>query len=152
MISSYQNFVYPGCMHWNNHWYYDWFYCQYCHFFQRAYCQGLRAGQNTPLHQMGRNSDNQSLHQAQQSTFTIEELAQYDGAEGRPAYVAVKGIVYDVSREATWGGGTHFGLYAGKDLTNQFEGCHGMEVILARLSRVGVLITPQEVSLNDGSE
>jgi predicted heme/steroid binding protein/rubrerythrin len=71
--------------------------------------------------------------------FTLSELAQYDGSMGRPAYVAVNGIVYDVSNEATWGGATHFGLTAGNDLTEQFQGCHGMEEILAKLPRVGIL-------------
>jgi predicted heme/steroid binding protein len=74
-----------------------------------------------------------------QKEFTLEELAQYDGSGGKPAYVAVNGIVYDVSNEATWGGGTHFGLYAGKDLTAQFKGCHGMESILGKLLKVGEL-------------
>jgi predicted heme/steroid binding protein len=75
-----------------------------------------------------------------QKEFTLEELASYDGAGGRPAYAAVNGIVYDVSREATWGGGTHFGLFAGKDLTPQFMGCHeGMLQILNKLPKVGVL-------------
>lgn len=78
--------------------------------------------------------------QSEQTVFTLEELAKYDGANGRPAYVAVNGMVYDVSLERTWGGGTHFSLYAGKDLTAQFNGCHGgnMEV-LRNLPQVGVL-------------
>jgi predicted heme/steroid binding protein len=75
-----------------------------------------------------------------QREFTVEELAAFDGANGRPAYAAVNGIVYDVSREATWGGGTHFGLYAGKDLTAQFMGCHqGMLQILSKLPQIGSL-------------
>lgn len=69
-------------------------------------------------------SDESSRNLQRQKAFTIEELSTYDGAEGRPAYVAVNGNVYDVSKEATWGAGTHFGLYAGKDLTPQFMGCH----------------------------
>lgn len=36
-----------------------------------------------------------------QKEFTIKELTKYDGSSGRPAYVAVNGIVYDVSLEAT---------------------------------------------------
>ncbi len=91
------------------------------------------------------NHLNQRMQPSQRSlpeerVFTAIELAQYDGSNGNPAYVAVNGIVYDVSIEATWGGGTHFGLYAGKDLTNQFNGCHGgrMEV-LRNLPQVGVL-------------
>lgn len=45
-----------------------------------------------------------------------------------------------MSREATWGGGTHFGLYAGKDLSTQFMGCYkGIIEILNKLPKVGVL-------------
>ena len=75
-----------------------------------------------------------------QKVFTTEELANYDGSNGKPAYVAVNGIVYDVSLEKTWGGGTHFSLYAGKDLTAQFTGCHGGRLeVLRNLPQVGTL-------------
>lgn len=69
-----------------------------------------------------------------------EELSKYNGTKGMPAYVAVKGIIYDVSNEAAWGGGTHFGLVSGKDLTNEFMNCHGMESILKKLPIVGKIV------------
>lgn len=70
--------------------------------------------------------------------FTLEELAKYDGANRAPAYVAIDGVVYDVSLSYAWGGGTHFGLYAGKDLTNQFKACHkDQAAILDKLPVVG---------------
>jgi predicted heme/steroid binding protein len=73
--------------------------------------------------------------------ITLDELAQFDGSGGRPAYVAINGTIYDVSLEATWGGGTHFGLYAGRDLTGAFQGCHpGAIEILSNLPQVGRLI------------
>lgn len=81
-----------------------------------------------------------SMREGRQKEFTIEELAQYDGSGGKPAYVAVNGIVYDVSFNPAWGGGSHFGLIAGKDLTEQFESCHQMSAILERLPKVGTLI------------
>ncbi|HAN09666.1 MAG TPA: hypothetical protein DCP90_03530 [Clostridiales bacterium] len=71
--------------------------------------------------------------------LTLEQLAQYDGSRGKPAYVAVNGVIYDVSNARSWGGGTHFGLYAGKDLTGQFSGCHQAD-ILKNLPVVGRLI------------
>lgn len=50
--------------------------------------------------------------------FTIEELAANDGREGRPAYVAYKGIVYDVTESSMWGDGDHESEHtAGHDLT-----------------------------------
>lgn len=76
----------------------------------------------------------------QQKQFTIEELAQYDGKNGKPAYVAVEGIVYDLSEVGAWSGGIHFSLQAGKDLTEEFNSCHEMSKILSSLPKVGVLI------------
>lgn len=50
--------------------------------------------------------------------FTLEELGQYDGRGGKPAYIAFNGKVYDVSKSALWGGGEHFSLHkAGEDAT-----------------------------------
>lgn len=71
--------------------------------------------------------------------ITLQELSTYNGMGGRPAYVAVNGIVYDVSNEATWGAASHFGLMAGKDLTAQFNGCHGNAAVLSQLPKVGIL-------------
>lgn len=71
--------------------------------------------------------------------FTYEELANFNGTLGKPAYIAVDGIVYDVSNEASWGGASHFGLAAGKDVTSQFNNCHGDKAILSKLPKVGVL-------------
>jgi len=79
------------------------------------------------------------LRQENEREFTIEELTYYDGSNGKPAYVAINGIVYDVTSEITWGGATHFGLYAGKDLSDEFMACHGNETILNNLPIVGVL-------------
>lgn len=50
--------------------------------------------------------------------FTAEELAHYDGKEGRPAYIAYGGKVYDVSGSFLWRGGRHKVRHtAGQDLT-----------------------------------
>lgn len=86
------------------------------------------------------NTSREVNYMYRQKQFTIDELAQYDGSAGKPAYVAVGGTVYDVSVQGTWGGGTHFGLYAGKDLTAHFLACHDNDTILNMLPKVGVLI------------
>lgn len=55
--------------------------------------------------------------------FTLDELAKYDGTNGQPAYVAYKGVVYDVSESAMWAEGDHEGAHqAGADLTQEHEG------------------------------
>ncbi|OOM69229.1 cytochrome b5 domain-containing protein [Clostridium sp. BL-8] len=74
-----------------------------------------------------------------QKRFTLEELAQYDGSDGKPTYVAVDGIVYDLSNVSSWSGGSHFGAKAGKDLTDEFNSHHGMKEILSNIPKVGVL-------------
>ena len=50
--------------------------------------------------------------------LTLEELKQYDGKNGNPAYVAVDGIIYDVTNVPAWKNGEHNGYSAGNDLTD----------------------------------
>lgn len=70
--------------------------------------------------------------------FNKTELAKYNGRDGNRAYVAVNGVVYDVTNNAAWAAATHFGLKAGEDLTKQFAGCHqGQSAILQKLKVVG---------------
>ena len=76
-----------------------------------------------------------------QREFTVQELSQYNGKNGNPAYVAVNGIVYDLSNVVQWAGGSHFGLNAGQDHTIEFAGCHlGMTERLQGLPVVGILL------------
>ncbi|WMJ83778.1 cytochrome b5 domain-containing protein [Oscillospiraceae bacterium LTW-04] len=81
-----------------------------------------------------------SINNSQPNTtkvFTLDELSKYNGKDGNPAYVAVNSIVYDVTNNAAWGGATHFGLTAGRDLTKAFSACHAGEPILSKLKVVG---------------
>ncbi len=55
--------------------------------------------------------------------FTAQELATYDGKNGRKAYIAVSGTVYDVSK--LFKNGQHYGCTAGQDLTAAFKEEHG---------------------------
>jgi len=50
--------------------------------------------------------------------LTLDQLKQYDGKNGNLAYVAVDGIIYDVSNVAKWKNGDHNGYSAGNDLTD----------------------------------
>lgn len=54
--------------------------------------------------------------------FTLEELAEFNGQGGNPAYVAYKGTVYDVGDSMMWDDGDHEGLHrAGGDLTDEHD-------------------------------
>jgi predicted heme/steroid binding protein len=54
--------------------------------------------------------------------FTLEELKAYNGRDGKPAYVAYKGMVYDVTESSMWSDGDHEGMHeAGMDLTVEHE-------------------------------
>ncbi len=74
-----------------------------------------------------------------EKVFTLEELKQYDGTNGNPAYVAVDGVVYDVTDKPLWAGGTHKGNLAGQDLSEAIlKSPHG-KAKLEELPVVGTL-------------
>lgn len=64
----------------------------------------------------------------EEAVFTLEELAEFDGQDGRPAYIAVDGVVYDVSNVPVWGSGSHYGFEAGIDATEALQSAapHGV--------------------------
>jgi predicted heme/steroid binding protein len=80
------------------------------------------------------------------SLWTLDELAPFDGREGRPAYVAVNGIVYDVSE--TWPRGTHQGFPAGTDITEAIKGSPHDLLVLDKLPVVGA-IAPYRLTLDE---
>lgn len=77
---------------------------------------------------------------AAKRTFTLSQLKQYNGLNGKPAYVAVNKIVYDVTHASNWHNGRHFsGVTAGKDLSKVIlNSPHGTSV-LSNLPIVGKL-------------
>ena len=74
--------------------------------------------------------------------FTSEELKNYDGKNGKPAYFAHKGKVYDVSESVQWFDGSHFGEhFVGIDLTEETAFSPHGEEVLKRLKEVGILVS-----------
>jgi len=69
--------------------------------------------------------------------WTVERLAQYDGKNGQPAYIAVNGIIYDVT--SPWSNGSHEGYQAGADLTAVFSASPHSMATLNSLPLVGML-------------
>ena len=73
--------------------------------------------------------------------FSREELSRFDGKEGRPAYIACRGKVYDVSNSFLWMGGRHQALHqAGEDLSDLLDTAPHGEDLLERVPVVGILI------------
>lgn len=48
---------------------------------------------------------------AQQGKVTQQELQENNGKNGKPAYLAYKGKVYDVSASSFWLEGDHMGMH-----------------------------------------
>ena len=76
--------------------------------------------------------------------FTKEELRKCDGSDGRAAYVAYQGKVYDVSLSFHWRRGTHQVMHhAGCDLTDALKQApHGADM-LEKFPIVGELLEPE---------
>ncbi len=72
--------------------------------------------------------------------LSLEDLAQKDGKDGRPVYIAYEGKVYDVSQSKLWKTGSHMKRHpSGKDLTTDMGAApHGPEV-LERYPQVGII-------------
>jgi predicted heme/steroid binding protein len=72
--------------------------------------------------------------------ITDVELAENNGMDGKPTYVAVDGIVYDVSNNTLWTQGLHFGNRSGRDLSVEYSACHAGRPRLDKLPIVGRLV------------
>jgi predicted heme/steroid binding protein len=81
-------------------------------------------------------------------TFTKEELCQYNGKNGAPAYIAYKGNVYDVSNSFLWQKGKHQVVhFAGADLTENLDhdAPHGAD-LLERVPMIGTLVEEHQIT------
>ncbi len=72
--------------------------------------------------------------------MTLTELAGYDGRDGRPAYIAVSGKIYDVTASPRWEKGFHPPDHqAGKDLTEELSKAPHVRAVVERFPVVGTL-------------
>ncbi len=73
--------------------------------------------------------------------MSSDALSQYDGKEGRPGYIAYRGIIYDVTGSKLWREGNHLKKhYAGTDLTDILKTApHGEEKV-NKMPVIGKLI------------
>ncbi len=72
--------------------------------------------------------------------MTLEELKQFDGRDGRPAYIAVSNLVYDVSSSPSWRYGSHYEKHtAGCDLTEELKTAPHVRSVIERFPVVAEL-------------
>ncbi len=73
-------------------------------------------------------------------TISAEELAEFNGAEGKPTYIAVEDKIYDVSKSALWRKGLHMNRHAaGRDLTADISAAPHSREVLERYPQIAVL-------------
>ena len=85
--------------------------------------------------------------------MTLAELAQNNGRDGRPAYIAVNGTIYDVTASPRWQNGMHPpDHYAGQDLTEELASAPHVRAVVERFPVVGTLEAeaPQETGGGGG--
>jgi predicted heme/steroid binding protein/uncharacterized membrane protein len=83
----------------------------------------------------------------EEKKFTLEELRQFDGKEGRPAYFAMDGVVFDATNSRLWRNGTHVRKHeAGDDLSAAIMVAPHGKSVADRLPRVGVVATEAPVA------
>jgi len=77
------------------------------------------------------SSEKEALVEVEKGNMTVfnkESLAEFNGKDGKPGYVAVNGVVYDVSNVAAWQT-PHAGRFEpGKDYSTEIgESPHGLK-------------------------
>jgi len=84
--------------------------------------------------------------------MTLAELAQNNGQNGRPAYVAVNGTIYDVTESTRWQNGQHPPDHqAGQDLTEELASAPHVRAVVERFPVVGTLEPEASVQTTVGS-
>ncbi|MES0334978.1 MAG: CopD family protein [Candidatus Magnetobacterium sp. LHC-1] len=76
----------------------------------------------------------------QKDTYTPDELANFDGKDGKAAYVGYNGSVYDVSNSRMWKNGNHARKHqAGIDMTELLKTAPHSDEVLKRVPIAGKL-------------
>ena len=76
--------------------------------------------------------------------LTLEDLIHFDGNENRPAYIAYKGKVYDVSLSKLWKDGSHLKKHhSGDDLTDALKTAPHGEDKLFLMPVIGKLVSSE---------
>lgn len=83
------------------------------------------------------------MSQTPDRRFTAQELAGFNGSDGKPVYLAHQGVVYDVTGSRLWKAGKHMNRHhAGGDMGLELSQAPHAADVLERFPRVGILEAP----------
>ena len=71
--------------------------------------------------------------------YTRSQLALRNGQDKPQIWVALKGIIYDVTESRLWKNGKHYEHWAGQDLTDELRDAPHTESVFLKFKVVGVL-------------
>ncbi|WP_106292114.1 cytochrome b5 domain-containing protein [Arcticibacter pallidicorallinus] len=69
--------------------------------------------------------------------YTIAQLALRNGQDKPQIWVAVDGVIYDVTESRLWRDGKHYEHWAGQDLSDELEDAPHSKSVFARFEKVG---------------
>ncbi len=78
--------------------------------------------------------------QLTEHNLTIKELKNFNGKDGKKAFIAVDGVIYDVSNSKAWKNGMHKGKKAGEDVSDVINKSPHGKSVLNNLEIIGKII------------
>lgn len=86
-----------------------------------------------------------SMSEREKIHLSKSKLKDFDGKEGRPAYISFNGEIYDVSTSSLWTEGRHMDSHtAGEDLTNSLANAPHGEEVFSRYPNIGSQILDEQ--------
>lgn len=71
--------------------------------------------------------------------YTKAQLALRNGQDKPEVWVALRGIIYDVTKSRLWRNGKHYEHWAGQDLTDELADAPHTEFVFDKFTAVGRL-------------
>ncbi len=76
---------------------------------------------------------------AEEKLFSRAQLALRNGQDKPEVWVALRGVIYDVSKSRLWNKGKHYEHWAGQDLTDELPDAPHNEKVFDKFKVVGKL-------------
>ncbi len=77
--------------------------------------------------------------EAKHPLFSRAQLALRNGQDKAEVWVALRGVIYDVSKSRLWSKGKHYEHWAGQDLTDELPDAPHNEKVFDKFKVVGRL-------------